>query len=429
MTLFAVAVVVLLAFLIAGFPIALSLMLVGTAGFALVRGVEPATIMIGQVALDSATNYSFSVLPLFVLMGNIIGRTSIAVDLYTAVNTLVGHRRGGLAMATVGACGGFAAISGSSYACAATMTGIAVPPMRQYSYAPGFAAASVSVGGTLGVLIPPSIGMVFYALITGVPLGELMIAGILPGLLTIGLYMTAIALYTRLRPEAGPKGARFSWRERGRALAKIWPVVVLFVSIIGGIYLGVFTAMEAAGVGAGVALVMALARRVMSLTVFRSVLVDTVKTSANLYLVFFGALLFANFVTIVGVPVTLNEWISASGYSPLGVLAVTLVVYLLLGCILESSSLLLLTLPVFFPVLTGLGYDPIWFGIFVIVVAEVGLITPPIGMNVYVVSSMLPDVPPQSIFAGLWPFLAADVVRIALLVAFPAIVTLLPRLM
>lgn len=429
MTLFLIAVFVMLLLLVAGLPIAFSLAIVGVFGFALVRGLEPALIMIGQVGIDSSTNYSFSVLPLFVLMGNIIGRTSIAEDLYAAVNTLLGHRRGGLAMATVGACGGFAAISGSSYACAATMTGIAVPAMRKHNYEAGFAAASVAVGGTLGVLIPPSIGMVFYSLITGVSLGQLMIAGILPGMLTIALYVVAISILTRVRPSAGPPGNRFSWRDRARAIAKIWPMFVLFVAIIGGIYVGLFTAMEAAGVGAASALLMAVLRRALSVTVFRSVLTDTIKTTANLYMVFFGALLFANFVTIVGVPATLTDWISSANYTPLGVLAVTLLIYLALGCILESSSLLLLTLPVFFPVLTSVGYDPVWFGIFVIVVAEIGLITPPIGMNVYVVSSMLPDVPPNRIFAGLWPFLAADVIRVALLIAFPVIVLLLPNLM
>ncbi|MGI9261236.1 MAG: TRAP transporter large permease subunit, partial [Woeseiaceae bacterium] len=214
MTLFFIAVIVMLLLLVAGLPIAFSLAIVGVCGFALVRGLEPALIMIGQVGIDSSTNYSFSVLPLFVLMGNIIGRTSIAEDLYAAVNTLLGHRRGGLAMATVGACGGFAAISGSSYACAATMTGIAVPAMRQHNYEAGFAAASVAVGGTLGVLIPPSIGMVFYSLITGVSLGQLMIAGILPGILTIALYVAAISILTRIRPGAGPPGDKFSWGDR-----------------------------------------------------------------------------------------------------------------------------------------------------------------------------------------------------------------------
>ena len=223
MTIFLLAVGVLLLLLVAGLPIAFSLTVVGVAGFAIIRGLEPAIIMIGQVGLDASTNYSFSVLPLFVLMGNVIGRTSIAEDLYTAVDRLVGHRRGGLAMATVGACGGFAAISGSSYACAATMTGIAVPSMRQRAYEPGFAAASVAVGGTLGVLIPPSVGMVFYSLITGVSLGTLMIAGLLPGILTILLYMAAIGAWTRVKPEAGPAGRALhlagASRRRGRRLA------------------------------------------------------------------------------------------------------------------------------------------------------------------------------------------------------------------
>ena len=429
MTLFLVAVVALLLLILIGMPIAFSLALVGVTGFALVRGLEPAIIMVGQVGLDAATNYNFSVLPLFVLMGNIIGRTSLAQDLYAAAYAFFGHRRGGLAMASIGASGGFAAISGSSYACAATMTGVSVPAMREYRYDAGFGAASVAVGGTLGVLIPPSIGMVFYSLITGVSLAQVMIAGIVPGLLTIGLYMATVAVITRFRPDYGPAGERSSWEERAKSLRGVWPILVLFSLIIGGIYLGAFTAMEAAGVGAVGALVITALRGQLQLSMLATVLTETVKTSVSLFLVFFGALLFANFVTIIGVPAILLDFVSNSGFSATTILVVTLLTYLALGCILESSSLLLLTLPIFFPVVTGVGFDPVWFGIFVIVVAEIGLITPPIGMNVLVVGSMLPDVRVQSIFRGIWPFLIADALRVALLILIPGIALLLPSLM
>ena len=429
MILFIAAVAVLLLLLLIGVPVAFSLGLVGIAGFALVRGLDAAVIMIGQVGLDAGTNYNFSVLPLFVLMGNVIGQTRLAQDLYAAAYAFLGHLRGGLAMATIGASGGFAAISGSSYACSATMTGISVPAMREYRYEPGFAAASVAVGGTLGVLIPPSLGMVFYSLITGVSLARLMIAGILPGLLTILLYILAIAVVTRLRADYGPAGERSDWAGRLRSLTGVWPILVLFSLIIGGIYLGVFTAMEAAGVGATGAVVISAVRRQLTVATLATVLQNTVKTTVNLFLVFFGALLFANLVTITGVPILLLDFISNSGFSAMTILGITLLVYLALGCILESSSLLLLTLPIFFPVLTGLGFDPVWFGIFVIVVAEIGLITPPVGMNVFVVGSMLPDVPVQKIFRGLWPYLTVDILRIALLILIPGIVLFLPGLM
>ena len=429
MILFAAAVVALLILLLVGVPIAFSLGVVGVTGFALVRGMDAAVIMIGQVGLDAATNYNFSVLPLFVLMGNVIGQTRLAQDLYHAAYAFLGHFRGGLAMATIGASGGFAAISGSSYACAATMTGISVPAMREYRYEPGFAAASVAVGGTLGVLIPPSLGMVFYSLITGVSLARMMIAGILPGLLTIVLYILTVAAVSRLRPDYGPAGDRSDWTTRLRSLTGTWPIIALFILIIGGIYLGVFTAMEAAGVGAAGAIVISAARRQLTFATLYSVLLRTVRTTVNLFLVFFGALLFANLVTITGVPVLLLDFISNSGFTAMTILGVTLLVYLALGCILESSSLLLLTLPIFFPVMTGLGFDPVWFGIFVIVVAEIGLITPPVGMNVFVVGSMLPDVPVQKIFRGLWPFLTVDILRIALLVLVPGIALFLPGLM
>ena len=426
---FIIATAILLLLLLTGIPIALSLALVGVLGFAVERGIEPAMIMLGQVGLDAATNYSFSVLPLFILMGNVIGRSQLAQDMYAAANAFLGHRRGGLAMATIGASGGFAAISGSSYACAATMTGVAVPAMRKYHYDPGFAGASVAVGGTLGVLIPPSIGMVFYSLITGVSLSKLMIAGILPGILTIVLYIAAIAIVTRRRSAYGPAGDRSSRVEKIQSLAGIWPMFLLFTLMLGGIYAGVFTAMEAAGIGAFVAMVMATLRRELSAPILLDIFTDTIKTTVNLFLVFYGALLFANFVIISGVPHTVADLITLNTFSPLAVLGIALIIYVVLGCILESTSLLLLTLPIFFPVLTGLGYDPIWLGIFVIVAAEIGLITPPIGMNVFVVSSMLPEVPAQKIFAALVPFLAADVVRVSLLIAIPSIVLILPGMM
>lgn len=427
--LFAVGVLALLLLLVAGVPIGFSMALVGVLGVAALRGLDPAVIMIGQVGVDAALNYSFSVLPLFVLMGNVIGRTRMAADLYAAAHAFLGHRPGGLAMATIAASGGFAAVAGSSYACAATLTNISVPAMRQRRYDAGFAAASVAAGGTLGVLIPPSIGMVFYSLITGVSLAQLMVAGVLPGLLSVLLYLAAIRVAMLAKPGYGPPSAPVPWRLRLAALAPVWPVAFLFCLVLGGIYAGVCTAMEAAGVGAFGAIAIALLRRSLDLAALRSIVVETVKTTANLFLVFFGALLFANFVTLAGLPSTIEAWIAGSGLGPFAVLAAAVLIYVALGCILESSSLLLLTLPIFFPALTGLGFDPVWLGVFVLIVAEIGLITPPIGMNVFVVKSSVADVPLQRIFLGLIPFGLADLLRLLVIILFPGIVLLLPGLM
>ena len=427
--LFAAGLLALLLLLAAGAPIGFSMALVGVLGAAALRGLEPALIMVGQVGIDSALNYNFSVLPLFVLMGNIVGRTRLAADLHAAAHAFLGHRPGGLAMASIAASGGFAAVSGSSYACAATMTGISVPAMRQHGYDPGFAAASVAAGGTLGALIPPSIGMVFYALITGVSLTKLMIAGVLPGLLSIALYLAAIRAFMLVRPDWGLPSPRIPWRRRFRALIPVWPVAFLFCLVLGGIYAGAFTAMEAAGVGAFGALAIAALRRSLNRSALQAIVVQTVKTTANLFLVFFGALLFANFVTLAGVPGAIESWILAANLGPMSALAAAALICVALGCILESSALLLLSLPIFFPILTGLGMDPIWLGIFVLMVAEIGLITPPIGMNVFVVKSLAADIPLQRIFVGLIPFGLADLVRLAAIVLFPGIALLLPRWM
>ena len=427
--LFAIGLALLLLLLVAGVPIGFSMALVGVLGVATLRGLDPAVIMIGQVGIDAALNYNFSVLPLFVLMGNVLGRTRMAADLYNAAHAFLGHRPGGLAMATIAASGGFAAVSGSSYACAATMTGISVPAMRERRYDPGFAAASVAAGGTLGVLIPPSIGMVFYSLITGVSLSQLMVAGVLPGLLSVLLYLLAVRVIARIKPNYGPPSDRIPWRERLPLLLPVWPVAFLFVLVLGGIYAGAFTAMEAAGVGAFGAIAIAVARRSLDLAALREILAQTIGTTANLFVVFFGALLFANFVTVAGLPSAIDDWIAASNLDAMTVLAAAILIYVALGCILESSSLLLLTLPIFFPALTGLGFDPVWLGIFILIVAEIGLITPPIGMNVFVVKSLVTDIPLVRIFAGLLPFGIADLLRLALIILFPGIALLLPELM
>jgi len=429
MTLLLLGFAVLFALLFAGVPIGFSMGLVGVAGFGLIVGWQPALAMVGQVATDAALNHAFSVIPLFILMGNFISHSRIAEELYDAAYAFFGHRRGGLAMATIVGSGGFAAVSGSSIACASTMVNIAVPPMKKYGYNAGFAAGSVAAGGTLGILIPPSIGMVIYALITQIPLGKLLIAGIIPGILTIVIYVFAISVAIRIKPELGPPGEKLSWATRINSLKYVWPVAVIFFVVLGGIYFGVFTPTEAAGIGAFGAFFISIMRRAFTLAQFFHIVLKTIQTSAMLFIILVGALLFANFVTVAGLPNMLESWIIQLHIAPTMVLLLILFIYLLLGCVMESTGLVLLTVPIFFPVIVSLGIDPIWFGIFVLVVVEVGLITPPIGMNVFVVKSMLPNVPVTSIYKGIVPFLGGDVVRITLFILFPEIVLFLPKLM
>ncbi|HUG79204.1 MAG TPA: TRAP transporter large permease [Burkholderiales bacterium] len=420
---------VLLALCFAGVPLGFALLLVGLAGFAFERGLGAALAMSGQQILDFSTNYGLTVLPLFVLMGSFIHRAELSDELYEATNAWLGHHRGGLAMATVGACAGFAAVSGSSLATAATMSKVAMPPMRRFGYADSLAAGSIAAGGTLGILIPPSVPMVIYGILTETDIGKLFIAGILPGLLMVLLFFAAIAAATRIRPRLGPPGERLSPRARWRATARVWGVLALFVLVIGGIYLGVFTPTEAAGIGAFGAFLFAAMRRKLGFAACVEALVDAGRTTAIIFTVGFGALVFSNFVTLAGLTAAMVELIRSLEVSPTGVVLAMCVLYVILGCVFDSLAMLLLTVPIFFPIVAPLGVDPVWFGIIVIVVVEIGLITPPIGMNVFMVRSVLQDVDTWTIFNGVWPFLAATLAALALLFAFPGIATWLPEQM
>jgi len=421
--------VLLFALLFLGLPIAFGLLLIGAGGFAAIVGTQPALAMVGQMASDTGLTYNFSVLPLFILMGNFVARSRLAEELYDAANAFLGHLPGGLAMATIVAAGGFSTVCGSSVACAATMTKVSVPTMRSFGYAPGFAGGTVAAGGTLGILIPPSMAMVLYAIITETDLGRLFIAGVVPGVLMIACYLVAIGVAIRIKPEWGPAGARSEWAARWRALGAVWGIVLLFCLVLGGIYFGVFTPTEAAGIGAAGAFLFAWLRGELGWRGLYDILLDSVVTSSMMFFVLIGALLFTNFVNVAGLPGLAGEWISGLGIGKTGLILLLVVIYLALGCILEPVSIMLLTVPVFFPITKAVGIDPIWFGIFLVVMIEVGLITPPIGMNVFVVKALLPDVPSRAIFAGVLPFLAADAVLISLIIAFPAIVLFLPDLM
>jgi len=411
---------------IAGVPIAFSMLAIGFAGFALFRDVNAASYMVGQIAYETAQNYGLSVLPMFVLMGNFINHARLSNELYDAANAFLGHRRGGLAMATIVACGGFAAVSGSSVATAATMGKVAIPEMRRFGYSDRLAAGAVAAGGTLGILIPPSVVMVIYGILTSTDIGKLFAAGILPGLLGILLYVAAVRYAVWRHPDAGPPGARTSWPARWAALRNVWAVAGLFLLVIGGLYLGIFTPTEAAGIGATGAFAVALARRTLTFPVLLQVLVETVRTTAVMFAVLIGGLVFSNFVNIAGMPAAISAWVGSLPIAPVAVIFAIIAIYFVLGCVLESMTMILLTIPVFFPIVQALGFDPVWFGIIVVVVTEISLITPPVGLNVFVISGMFREIGTANVFRGVAPFIAADVIRIVVLVLVPWISLVLP---
>lgn len=419
---------VLFTLLFLGVPIAIGMSLVAIVGTSTIIGLDPTLRLIGQKAMDTSTNFSFSVLPLFILMGAFITRSGLSKDLYDCANAFVGHLRGGLSMATIVACGGFSAVSGSSIATAATMTPIAMPSMRRFGYADSLASGSIAAGGTLGILIPPSVVLVIYGTLTETNIGALFIAAIIPGLLGIAFYLAAVAIQTRIRPESGPKGERADRETRLTSLKGVWGVLALFLLIMGGIYVGWFTPTEAAGVGAVGGMLFTALRGRLNWSTLVEVLSESVQTTAMLLFLIVGAVLFKDFVNFAGLPSALESIFKDLSIAPILVIIAILAIYILLGCVLDSYSMILLTVPSLYPLIDSLGYDLVWYGIVVVVVTEISLITPPIGINVFVLRSLLPDVPQSTIFKGVLPFVIADFARLAVLVAFPALSLWLPSL-
>ncbi len=412
----------------AGVPVAFAMILVGSGGIAWLIGPGPALALLGQIPVSNTMSYELSVVPMFILMGAFIARSGIAEDLYVACNGFVGHRRGGLAVATILACGGFAAVCGSAIATAATFSKVAYPSMRRFGFHPGLASASICAGGTLVILIPPSVIMVIYGIMTSTDVAQLFMAGVVPGLLAIALYVATIQLIVWRDPAAGPVAERVAWGARLALLRNVGPVAALFALIMGGLYAGVFTATEAAGVGAFGAFVFSALRRRMAWRDFLDCATETARTSASLFAILIGALLFSNLMNFAGFPRALQQAVTAFGAGPYPVIVSICVLYVILGTFFEELSMILLTVPIFFPLVSSLGFDPIWFGIVIVMVVELGLISPPVGMNLFVVQSAL-QVPAGLLFRWITPFVAADVVRLALIVAFPAIALTLPRLM
>ncbi len=424
-----VGVIALFVFMLLGMPIGLSMGLIGFLGLLFICGPEAALIRLGLTPFSSTNSYLISLLPLFILMGEFAFASGITRDAYYTGYKWIGHLPGGLAMATIGGCAAFAAVCGSSIATSATMGSASLPEMRYYKYDPSLATGSIAAGGTLGILIPPSMGFILYGLITEQSIGKLLISGILPGILLSILFIITISIWTKLYPLAGPRGPKSSWRERVIALKDVWAVLLLFLIVIGGIYSGVFTATEAAGIGTFCAFFIALIRGKLTkeniITSFRA----TIRTTGMIFVLIICAQLFSYFVAVSQLSAALAEFIGGLAVPPLGILIAILILYVILGCIMEVFSAMLITMPILFPLSVNLGFDPIWFGVLTVIMLEMGLITPPIGMNVFVIAGMARDVPMYTIFKGVWPFVVALVICIALLIVFPQIALFLPNAM
>jgi tripartite ATP-independent transporter DctM subunit len=366
---------------------------------------------------------------MFMLMGAFVSVSGLSRELFKAADGFVGHRRGGLGFATVVACGGFAAICGSSVATAATFSTVAYPEMRRFGYPQSFSTGVIAAGGTLGAMLPPSTVLAVYAILTQQDIGKLFMAGVLPGVLAMLMYVVTIAIIVRVRPAFLPAGVAKPWRERLAAMRLVWAPLVLFVFVIGGLYGGFFTPTEAGGVGASGAFLLGVLRKRLNRANTREALLQATRTAAAVFTVLIGALLFGYFLTITQTPQKLTEFLTGLGVGRYGVLALIMGMYLVLGCLMDAMAMIILTVPIIFPVVTALNFDPIWFGVIIVMTVELGLIHPPVGMNVFVIKSVVKDVSFTTIFKGVLPFVATDIVRLIILIAFPIIALWLPARM
>tara|TARA_B100000686_G_scaffold309473_1_gene351420 strand:+ start:642 stop:1940 length:1299 start_codon:yes stop_codon:yes gene_type:complete len=403
-----------------GLPIAFSMTIVGFFGLTYIIGLEPALSMIGQVFFDNGMSYSLSILPLFLLMGNFVVKAGLADELYSASNAWLRHKRGGLAMATVIACGGFSSVCGSSLATAATMAKIALPSMKKYGYSDSLSAGVIAAGGTLGILIPPSMVLVIYGIITSQDIGKLFLAGIIPGLLGIIGYIIAVKITLWYEKGSSKKLTPLPTIEKVKALKGVIGILGLFIIVMGGIYLGIFTATEAAGIGAFGAFIIVILKRKLSLSSFADTLIETVKITTMLFFLLFGAILFSNFINLAGLPDDLRKFISILNFNIYTLLIGIFIIYIILGMVLESLSMMLLTVPIFYPLVGEMGGDLIWFGILVVVAVEISLITPPVGLNVHILKTIVKNTMTlKTIFKGVMPFVFIDLIRLIILLLFP----------
>jgi tripartite ATP-independent transporter DctM subunit len=404
-------------------PLALAMGLVGFVGFALLVNLNGALAMVGQVVYETGLSYTLSVIPLFIVMGNFIVKAKLAEEIYRAAYAFLGHRRGGLAMSTIVASGGFGAICGSALATTATFCKIAAPAMRSFGYKDYLIAGTIASGGTLGILIPPSLVLVIYGIMTEESIGTLFIASIVPGILAVFALCGAVMFIVTRDKEAGPPGEEQSWASRLHSLRSVWAVILLFGLILGGIYGGVFTATEGAGIGAGGGFLFALARGTLRLRDLVEVLVETAQTTAVLFMILIGAFIFANFINLTTMPSDLLAFIQAMQLSPVFVVLLICAIYVLLGSAMEELSMIALTVPIFYPVIINAGYSGIWFGVVVVIVCQIGLTSPPVGINVFIVKNLIPNLSLREAFRGTWPFNVALVLLLVLIILVPEIVT------
>lgn len=416
-------------------PVAYTMILVGIAGTMITSG--PAVLMnqLHDLAYSQFSNYDLSVLPLFILMGGLAARSGLSTDLFRAGNALLGRYRGGVAMAAIAACAGFGALSGSSTATASTMARVALPELRRYKFSPALATGAIAAGGTLGILIPPSVVLIVYAVIVEANIVTMFAAALVPGILATLLFMLAIAVYVRLVPGSGPEGRAVSRQEFIAAMVGVLPVVAIFAVVIGGIYAGIYNPTPAAGIGVFVVALFGLLTRRMHLRDIYDALLETARTSGMIFLILLGAELLKIFMARAGVPQAAADALQHSGMPPYAILLMIIVIFLIFGCLMDSLSMVILAIPFFWPVVVGLdfGLSPqelkVWFGIIILVVVELGLITPPVGLNVFIINALAPDVPMRKTFAGVLPFLGVEALRVTLLVCFPILSLELPRLL
>ncbi|MCI5109908.1 MAG: TRAP transporter large permease [Marivita sp.] len=419
---------ILLALVFLRAPIALAMIGIGVGGTYLVIGSSMMTLnQLKTLTYGTFSNYSFSIIPLFLLMGQFATLSGMSAALFRAAESFLGHRKGGVAMSAVGACAGFGAICGSSLATAATMGQVALPELRRYGYPGSLATGALAAGGTLGILIPPSVILVIYAILAEQNIEKLFVAALIPGILAAIGYMIAISVWVRMSPNSAAVKDRVPWGERMKALGQVWPVILIFVAVVGGIYAGIFTPTEAAAVGAAGTGLVALASGQMTWGKLNQAILSTAASSAMIFLIILGAGIYNNFLSLTQLPQTASAWVGDQGFSPWFVLTLVLIMYLIFGCVMDSLSMVLLTVPIIFPIMSVLDFGMsandfgLWFGILVLIVVEVGLITPPVGMNLFIINSMAKDTPIGQTYKGALPFVLTDMVRVVILAAFPPI--------
>jgi len=410
-------------------PVGFVMALVGLAGFGYLVSFGAAVNMLAKDLFDVFGSYNLTVMPLFILMGQIAFHAGISSRLFNVAYRFMGHWPGGMAIATIGACAGFSAICGSTNATAATMAAVTLPEMKKYGYHDKLATGVVAAGGSLGILVPPSVIFIIYGVMTEQSIGKLFMAGILPGVLLTGLFILTVVIWSRLQPDLAPRGERATFREKIASLSGLVETLILFLMVMGGLFFGIFTPTEAGAVGAFGTLLIALVRRNLSRAGFVQALFETTRISCMILVIVAGATIFGHFLAITRIPFDIAAWVTGFDLPPYAIMGLIILVYLVGGCFIDALALIMLTVPIFYPVVTTLGYDPVWFGVVIVMVTQIGVLTPPVGVNVYVVSSVADGVPLETIFKGVLPLLAALLVATLLLIPFPQMALFLPGLM